>query len=72
MDTADMSGGTGGGPECPEQWKRERMLWFVHEWIQENQTDESFVPELSVARAGQTRPARTLHRHGARRLGRAG
>jgi hypothetical protein len=49
MDPADMSGGTGGPvPKYPEQWKRERMLWFVHEWIQEHQTDENFVPELSV------------------------
>jgi hypothetical protein len=33
-------------PEYPEQWKRERMLWFVHEWLQENLTDEDPVPQL--------------------------
>jgi hypothetical protein len=35
-------------PEYPEQWKRERVLWFVHEWILENQVDEDYVPEFSV------------------------
>jgi hypothetical protein len=33
-------------PEYPEQWKRERMLWFVHEWLQQNLTDEDPVPLL--------------------------
>jgi hypothetical protein len=33
-------------PEYPEQWKRERMLWFVHEWLQQNLKDEDPVPLL--------------------------
>lgn len=33
-------------PEYPEKWKRERMLWFVHEWPQENLADEDPVPHL--------------------------
>jgi len=43
MGPTDMSGGTGGteAPRYPEYWKRERMLWFVHEWIQENQAGEN-------------------------------
>jgi hypothetical protein len=49
MDPEDMSGGSGGAtPQYPEQWKRERILWFVHEWIQENQAGEDLVPEISV------------------------
>ncbi len=35
-------------PEYPEQWKRERMLWFVHEWIQEHQDALDFEPGISV------------------------
>jgi hypothetical protein len=35
-------------PEYPEQWKRERMLWFVHEWLELNLTDEDPVPHLKV------------------------
>jgi hypothetical protein len=34
-------------PEYPEQWKRERMLWFVHEWLQQNLTDEDPQPRLT-------------------------
>lgn len=35
-------------PEYPERWKRERVLWFVHEWIREHQTGEDFEPEMNV------------------------
>jgi hypothetical protein len=35
-------------PEYPEQWKRERMLWFVYEWLQQNLTDEDPMPQLNV------------------------
>ncbi len=38
----------GATPKYPEQWKRERMLWFVHEWVQEHQTAEDFEPEINV------------------------
>jgi hypothetical protein len=49
MNMEDMSGGTGRGmPDYPERWKRERLLWYVHEWIQEQQVGEEFVPELTV------------------------
>jgi hypothetical protein len=34
-------------PSYPEKWKRERMLFFVHEWIQDHQTDEDIQPNLS-------------------------
>lgn len=49
MDPADMSGGTGGArPEYPEQWKRERLLWFVHDWIQERHAADDNTPMLDV------------------------
>jgi hypothetical protein len=49
VQPADVSGGMGGStPQYPEQWKRERMLWFVHEWIEEHQVGEDYVPEISV------------------------
>jgi hypothetical protein len=34
-------------PEYPEQWKRERMLWFVHKWLEQNLTDEDPQPRLT-------------------------
>jgi hypothetical protein len=35
-------------PEYPEQWKRERMLWFVYEWLEQHLTDEDPMPQLNV------------------------
>ena len=35
-------------PEYPEQWKRERMLWFVYEWLEQHLTDEEPMPQLNV------------------------
>lgn len=47
MDPGDMSGGAA-VPEFPEQWKRERVLWFVHEWIQERHAQGDYNPALAV------------------------
>ena len=35
-------------PKYPERWKRERMLHFVYEWMQENQTPNDLVPMLTA------------------------
>src|SRR5215208_5041282 len=40
-------------PEYPEQWKRERMLWFVHEWLDRNLTDEDPMPQLNVQQVSE-------------------
>ncbi len=49
VGSADMGENRGQtAPEYPEQWKRERLLWFVYEWIQEHQDALDFEPEISV------------------------
>jgi hypothetical protein len=49
MHAADQRGGAGGGqPEYPEQWKRERLLWFVHERIQERRAQGDYAPMLQA------------------------
>jgi hypothetical protein len=35
-------------PTYPEKWKRERMLFFVHEWLEENPPEGVYVPTLDA------------------------
>lgn len=40
-------------PEYAEKWKRERMLWFVHEWLEDNLTDEDPVPHMMASEVAE-------------------
>lgn len=39
--------------QYPEEWKRERILWFVHEWIQEHQTNDRRTAYLRASDVAQ-------------------